>query len=208
MEKDCNLYIIFSSTPLKLGKLIRAVTHSKYNHISICTDEKLEHFYSFARYYKNAPLYGGFTEESALRYQYCDLKIFKLSLTREQMERVKNHIAYLQASEKVYIYNTFSALAAMFHLKIYIPYAYTCVEFAADILIRYCNLHADLQKFYSINRLELILEQSHDVQVLPVQVLSGSSWGNDHFPEKHSLAYSIRKTCKNFAILFGRLASN
>lgn len=207
MEKTRNLYIIFSSTPLKMGKFIRVMTRSKYNHVSICTDERLEYFYSFSRYYKNAPLYGGFTEESILRYNHCTLKIFRLPVTEAQMKQIEQHIDTLLHSDKVYVYNTLSAIAALFHLKIHIPYAYTCAEFTSDILIRYCGLQGNIQKFYSINRLERLLEETPDYkQIQTFSIPKNSSWGNDKFPEKKSALFSIKNTFKNMAILCCRMA--
>ena len=63
-----NLYLIFSSTDLKIGRMIRFVTQNQYNHCSVCLREDLSKFYSFSRIYRSNPLIGGFTVESPCRY--------------------------------------------------------------------------------------------------------------------------------------------
>ena len=67
--EEKKLYVVFSATPLKVGSMIRTVTGEKYNHVSISFSPRLKTLYSYARYYKKAPLYGGFVKENAERYQ-------------------------------------------------------------------------------------------------------------------------------------------
>ena len=67
MEKQ-HIYVVFSSTPYKMGKFIRAMTRESYNHVSIALDESLSQMYSFSRRYYRTPLYGGFVHESRSRY--------------------------------------------------------------------------------------------------------------------------------------------
>ena len=78
------IYVVFSSTPYKIGKTIRMLTGEKYNHVSISLDAELTQMYSFARRYYKTPFYGGFVKESLSRYQLnqnkATIKICKMGV--------------------------------------------------------------------------------------------------------------------------------
>ena len=65
---DNVIYIVFSSTPTGMGRLIRLATRNQYNHVSLSFESDIQKLYSFARYHRTIPLYGGFVVESVLRY--------------------------------------------------------------------------------------------------------------------------------------------
>ena len=60
--------VVFSATPTRMGKFIRATTNARYNHVSVSLREGGP-LYSFSRKYCNVPFCGGFVKESPLRYQ-------------------------------------------------------------------------------------------------------------------------------------------
>ena len=62
------IFVIFSSTDLRIGRMIRFITRNDYNHCSVCLREDLAYFYSFSRLYRSNPLISGFTVESPNRY--------------------------------------------------------------------------------------------------------------------------------------------
>jgi hypothetical protein len=67
------VYIVFSSTPYRIGKFIRRLTREAYNHVSIALDPDLTKMYGFARRYYRTPFYGGFVRESLSRYHQVNL---------------------------------------------------------------------------------------------------------------------------------------
>ena len=94
-SENKDIYIMFSSTPSKMGSFIRFMTGNKYNHVSLSFREDLGHLYSFARYYKNTPFVGGFVEESVLRYfllgsETVRVKICKIPISDEKYSSLFN----------------------------------------------------------------------------------------------------------------------
>jgi len=163
MKTDKSIYVIFFSTPFRIGAVIRKFTKNKYNHSAISLDADFSKVYSFARYNKNNPLYGGFIHESLLRYNNkgmtAEIKICEIPITKEEYENIEEYIQKVNDSKQEYIYNLYSALSYVFEKKIQINKSYTCVEFVLKILSKYCHiLNIDNNKFYSILDLENILK--------------------------------------------------
>ncbi len=157
-----SIYIVFSSTRCGIGRMIRTFTHNKYNHVSISLDPSLETLYSFARYHKNAPFYGGFVIESCLRYFQgggtADIKVCEVAVKSEVYDMIKDKLELMDNRRDTYIYNTLSAFFTLFKKRIVIPKSYTCVEFAVDLMSEF-NIDCNLQekKFYYIKDVEQIL---------------------------------------------------
>lgn len=158
---DKHIYVVFSSTPYKIGKMIRAVTRERYNHASIALDENLTQMYSFARRYQCTPLYGGFVKESSARYCRkgirASVKIYKLPVPEENYNAVLQRMETMCQAKEHYLYNHLSVLTTFFHKSIRLRDAYTCVEFCVEILHQ---LGVDVKpgKYYAIKDLMMILE--------------------------------------------------
>ena len=158
------VYIIFSSTPFKLGKLIRKVTNYKFNHVSVCIDAEETTVYSFARHFKDFPFYGGFVKESSARYIHNDecayVKLCAIPVTDDQHVKLKRFVAEMEKHPDKYIYNHFSAVGSLFHKKVKIKNAYTCVEFVTTLLNE-CDVmpEIDIRKYYPMKDLEKSLNQ-------------------------------------------------
>ncbi len=154
------LYIVFTSTPYKLGTLIRKVTHEKYNHISISLDQELTSMYSFARRYYRTPFYGGFVQETLSRYHVNDksvkLQVCKIPVSDPVYERICKKLKDMVTNNNTYTYNYYSAVASLFKKRLPIDNAYTCVEFCVEIL-QLAGLPLDLQKYYAIGDLVKLL---------------------------------------------------
>jgi len=154
-EEGRFLYVIFSSTPFKMGRLIRFFTRNDYNHVSLSIDPTLREIYSFARYYRNTPFYGGFVHERGSRFCCGDktsqLQICAVPITEEQYLQAKEHLEQMRDHAEEYVYNFLSAALYPLHLRVRLPNAYTCVEFVVDFLckigvspvsekLRYCSI--------------------------------------------------------------------
>ena len=156
-----NVYIVFSSTPFRMGKLVRQFTGDKYNHISVSLDRELTQMYSFARRYYKMPLYGGFVRETISRYnldgattQVC---ICAIPVTEEQYASLTRQLQTMEANKEHYLYNHLSAVAAVFRRTAKREDAYTCVEFCTDVLRR-IGIRLDSNRYYTIGQLHSILE--------------------------------------------------
>lgn len=156
MEQKC-IYVVFSSTPYKVGKAIRTLTRETYNHVSISLDESLSKMYSFSRRYYRTPFYGGFVQESVSRYHIkgnsAQIRVCRLPVTLQQYEQLETHLAELFEQKDRYLYNHLSISTALLHKPVKVRDAYTCVEFCVKVL-HSCGIDLDPNSYYSIGDLE------------------------------------------------------
>lgn len=154
------LYVVFSSTPYKMGRLIRRVTGDVYNHASIALDESLERMYGFSRRYYHTPLYGGFVRESISRYHVngkaAQFRVCRIPITQAQHNTLSQLLSDMYAQREHYIYNHFSALGALFHKPVKIKDAFICVEFVVHIL-HSVGIPLDPNCYYSVDDLEALM---------------------------------------------------
>ena len=204
------IYVIFSSTPLKIGKFIRIVTRNKYNHVSISLDPTFQSMYSFARYYKRIPLYGGFVKESSLRYRnknkYATIKVCELDISYDKYVFIKNYLQQLENSSNEYLYNIFSAIFTPLKKKVSIYKSFTCIEFVIDTLSK-IDTGIDSNKFYSIHDLEKYLQDKVVYEDLIEIKYEDSKYAYDHFMEKKSPFSNFYYTFNSIFNLSYRLIS-
>ena len=62
--EDKYLYVVFSTTPFKIGKFIRFITGYNYNHVSVSLNKDLKKMYSVGRLNPYNTIIGGFVHES------------------------------------------------------------------------------------------------------------------------------------------------
>lgn len=203
MEKRY-LYVVFSSTPYRIGKIIRAMIRQPYNHVSIALDEQLAQMYSFARRYYSAPLYGGFVHETPDRYcighRSSRIKVCRLQITDAQYQAVSQRIARMYANKEHFLYNHLSVLGMPFQKRIPVKDAFICIEFVVSVLAS-VGFPLDQRKYCSIGRLESILQ--------PYTVYTGifqrkTSQRTAYF-EKLPLSFATYATARDFGALFLRL---
>lgn len=150
------LYVVFSATPLKIGSIIRAITRGEYNHVALSFEKDLSKLYSYARYHKSTPFYGGFVEEGAARYKHknkvAKIYVCAIPLPDAVYGEIRERIAAMQAAPERYKYNMFSAAAVPVSKRIHIDGCYTCVEFVTSIL---SMVFSDISnhEFYTIEAL-------------------------------------------------------
>lgn len=146
--------------------------------------------YSFSRYYKCIPFYGGFVKESSLRYKnknrYATIKVCEIALNESKYNYLKNYLKTLEYSSNEYLYNIFSAIATPFKKKILIKKAYTCIEFVIDTLSKVCP-YIDASEFYSIHDLEQILNHNIVYEGLIKIKYDSSNYSYDHFMDKKNI---------------------
>lgn len=138
MTETMPLYLMISRTDGRMGQIIRRFTHYHYNHVSLTLDPDFRSWVSFARYHSNAPLFGGFTTESAERYlargKDVPVRVFRLDIQPDWYHRLNEIFSWAGNPRSRIIYNTFDALASVFGRRISIPDAYTCLSFACEVL--------------------------------------------------------------------------
>ena len=192
-----SLFLVFSATPYRMGRAIRVVTHSEYNHVSLALSAQGP-LYSFARKHCNAPFFGGFVKESPLRYRNRDrnarILVCRIPVTEEQYEAVKIRLAAIEAEEARYVYNLFSAAAAPVHRRVPLPRSYTCVEFVVSLLAEGHVLSEDeLSRFWSVDELAERFASCTAYQgTFPK--LEEAQWQDDSFPVKSGRVAAVLLT--------------
>lgn len=193
------LYLMLSRTGTGMGAVIRLFTRYEYNHVSLSLDPELRQFVSFARYVENVPLAGGFVEEPAERLLSnpgpLPVRIFRVDISDEKAAQLEDLFALAGHRDTGLIYNTLSALLTPMGLRLPIPGAYTCLEFASRVLER---------RFRSLKALERYLApmeiRSGDLrEIIPD---SGCREG-DYFCHR-GIFGGTRDTAAHFMRLFGR----
>lgn len=151
------VYLVFSCTPYRIGKMIRHFTKEPYNHISIALDEDLTRMYSFARRHHCTPFYGGFVRESLSRYCInnvpANISVCKLSVTKERFVWLEATLTEMENNKEYYLYNHISAACAMMHRTARRKDAYTCVEFCVSLL-QELGFSVDPAQYYTVGDLE------------------------------------------------------
>lgn len=199
---DHAVYVVFSSTSTGMGRLVRAATHSRYNHVSLSFRADIGTLYSFARYHRAIPLYGGFVEESILRYGplqgAAQVKICRLPVTQGQLAHLYSYIAWLAQEGEHYLYNTPGAVLSLVHRHVALPKTHTCLSFVSEVLER-CQLKG--AGCLTISQLERMLKE-YVVYIGPPPQTGRDGWGNDPFLRKTTAGYAVYTTVRHF----GRLA--
>lgn len=156
-----HIYIVFSATPYRIGKMIRRITRESYNHVSISLDGDFSQMYGFARRYYRAPLYGGFVKESPARYylgtQASYIQVCKLPVTQAQYDAISGQLSQMHCDAHTYLYNHLSALTAVFQVPWKLRDAYTCVEFCVELLST-LDFPVNRRQFYSVDSLRALLQ--------------------------------------------------
>lgn len=154
------VYIVFSSTPYRIGRFIRGFTGEAYNHASIALDPDLTRMYGFARRYYRTPFYGGFVRESRSRYHVngtpADIRICRLPVTPLQHRTLSHFLEGMYQNQEAYPYNHLSAAASLFRRPVKVRDAYTCIEFCVCIL-HTLGIDLDPDRYYSVGEVEQLL---------------------------------------------------
>lgn len=198
------LYVVFSSTPYRMGAFIRRFTGYAFNHVSVCLHDRLEPLYSFARHYYHAPFYGGFVKESLLRYhangRTAHIRVFRIPVSPEQHAKLRLGIEDMLLQQEQYLYNHLSALTVPFRKTVKAADAYTCIEYCVQLL-HSIGLNITPGVFYSLKDLEQLL--------LPYEYYTGPAPQSDtydaSFYAPKPLPHPIRTSLSAFFALFKRL---
>lgn len=134
-----NVYITLTHTGTILSKVIKNYTKDEFSHVSISLDEQLKQMYSFGRLHPYNPFWGGFVHEyidkgTFKRFYRTKAKIYSLSITEEQYNKIKSIIQYMEKEKEHYKFNMLGLLAVGFHKKITKEYSFYCAEFVKYII--------------------------------------------------------------------------
>jgi len=202
---DQAVYIVFSATHTGMGRFIRLVTRHPYNHVSVSLDRDIQRMYSFARYHRTIPLWGGFVQESILRYASfagsARVKVCRVPVEQPHLTYLHNYMQRLWSDREDYLYNLPAAMAIPLHLRPSIPKTHTCASFAREILLR-CRVEGAERTFPSVSSLERLLQPYVVYEGSAQPMAEHGQWGEDAFPAQTSTRYALCSTARHF----GRLA--
>lgn len=134
MEKQ--VYILLTNTGSLLTKLIKLYTKKPYNHASIAFDRQLSEVYSFGRKTIRNPFIGGFVKEDvkAGLFKQADCAIYSMTVTEDQIQKIKHYLKPFEAQKKDYRYNFLGLFGVMFNKPIKRKNAFFCSQFVAYLL--------------------------------------------------------------------------
>lgn len=203
LDEQKYLYILFSATPYRMGRMIRTVTGEPYNHVSIATGEDLTSIYSFARRYYCTPFYGGFVSEDPCRYRHkgrtADIRLYRLPLTTVQWKRLEAMLEDMKLHADRYLYNHLSAMTAPLHLKIRVRRAFTCAEFTVNVLSS-LGFDFDPNRFYTIGDIASRLGSYH----IYTGLFPNKKSRDTSFFKPHPVAHPFYASARDLLRLFWR----
>lgn len=134
--KQEKVYIVLTDTRSILSQFIKLYTRKRYNHVSISFDAELQDIYSFGRKKVGNPFKGGFIKENMREglYQHADCIIYSLSVTKQQLQYLKNKIQVMKKQKKIYRYHILGLFGFFINKPIYRKNAYFCSQFVATLL--------------------------------------------------------------------------
>lgn len=130
-----NVYIIASHNPTKMGGFIRLITRYYYNHTSFAFHEDLSDLMSFARYYHEISLVGGFVHENNQRMANGIIQVYRCEVDDKSYEDIKYFIETIEKHPTKYRYNLINAFLSPLKKDIKIENYHTCIEFVSKILV-------------------------------------------------------------------------
>lgn len=177
-----SIYIVLSRTETGFARALRNIGHLNFNHAAIALDKDLKELYSFARSEQYGYLTARLVHETTDRYLVnasdIPIKVYQISVTREQHDWVRNTIHEIMNDPK-YMYNLFSVLTYPIFGGFTTYKAFSCAEFVAYVLqhLGY-NIRKPLPR-YRPDDLQLLLEDHlcYDGKLLgftPVRTTSDS----------------------------------
>ena len=204
MEK---LYVFFLATPYRMGRMIRAVTRQKFNHVALSFTPEGDELYSFARTFRDLPLCGAFVKETPERYLWepeeTVVKVAAVPMTEAQKRKLVHTLRYFEEHAADSVYNHFAALLEPFGKTVQLRGAYTCVQFVQGVFGHYFpELGIDPVAHFTITDLEDALA--------PYVVYEGAYPGREEkcrygYYTPHGRPEQVLRTARVAATLFDRL---
>lgn len=135
------VYILLSDTGSVLTRIIKRVTQSPYNHVSISLEEELTTLYSFGRRHPQIPFWGGFVEESIYkgtfkRFSNTQCMVLRFEVEQKEYALLQQNLNMFVDEMSAYNYNFIGLVGAAFNVKVPRKKAYFCSEFVAELLYR------------------------------------------------------------------------
>lgn len=146
--------IIISKTDTIVGKVVRYVTKSEWNHISVVLDGNYNHIYSYTRKYSwlMFPAYLHYEPIQRLH----KIAIAEIPISDEDFINLKEYLNNLQ--QKIRFYNYPQILLVKFNKELPIEGMHICSSFAAEVLsfASEINLEKDILLYTPMDIYDLV----------------------------------------------------
>lgn len=134
-----DIYLILTYTGTIPSKVIKGFTKDEFSHVSISLDIDMQEMYSFARLRKYNFFVAGFVHEKInegtfKRFKNTKARIYRISVTEEQYDIIKNTIDKVWENKKKYKFNILGLCAVSIHKKVQREYYFYCAEFVKYVL--------------------------------------------------------------------------
>lgn len=160
------IYIVLTYTGTVLSKIVRIYTRREFSHVSIAFDEDLKEMYSFGRLNPYNPFIGGFVHEGIdrgtfKRFKKTKTRIYSLSVTEEDFDRMVEVINDIREDRLHYKFNMIGLIGVAIHFKIKRERCFYCAEFVKYVL-EHSNTEYNLpdmikpEDFKDINGLDIV----------------------------------------------------
>lgn len=151
MNKE--IFILFTHTGTYFSQFLGLFTKAKYNHVSICTDNDFQDFYSFGRKIIRFPLVSGFVTEHINQgvykvYSETTCQIYRLEISEEQYDKLLNIINIYKRNKSKYGYNLFGLIGVLLNRPIDRKRKYFCSQFVGKVIAD--SSIYDFRKHYSL----------------------------------------------------------
>jgi hypothetical protein len=210
MSNMKSVYVILSSTPTIMGKIVRIFTKSSFNHSSISLTENWNEMYSFARYRVSNPLVGGFVKEFPERLslgkdERVHIKVYKIPVCEKKYDEIKLFIYNIRDDEEKNIYNSLEALGVFFRWKFHAEKAYTCSNFVVkSLVIGDVILLENISKNIIPDEIQKLLDKYlyFNGSLNNYKPVKGVSFDTNDFYKKTNLVKEVASTFYHFYSLF------
>ena len=137
--ENSKVYIVLSRSSTVFARIIRFYTRKRYNHASLCFDERLDTAYSFGRRYPRLWFPGGFVEEGREKgffalHPEIEILVLELEVTNAQLASIRAKLAPMQARPRAYKYQLSSVYYTMRHRPCDRTDKFVCSGFVAYAL--------------------------------------------------------------------------
>lgn len=136
MTEEKKIYLLLTDTGTAFTRLIKSYTKKPYNHASIAFDVDLNEVYSFGRKTPKNPFIGGFVREDieSVLFRQADCAIYSLTVTDEDLQKMKQFIQLIAANKELYRYNLIGLFGVIVKKPIKRKNAFFCSQFVASVL--------------------------------------------------------------------------
>ncbi len=132
-----DIYIILSYTGTYFSTFLRLVLREKYVHVSVSLDKNLKNVYSFGRKNPKRIFPNGFVKEDMELitnfFQDASCQIYKLSITKKQLQQLRCELKKYKIHDSEYRYNIKGLIPIKFNKIYHRRHHFVCSQFVGKL---------------------------------------------------------------------------